>query len=97
LSEATFLPGARADLLEGLGHYRDQSPRVAQRLLAEVRRVVRFVETHPLASPRVRGDVRRRSLLRFPYSLIYYLDGESVVVVALAHHRRRPDYWHGRI
>jgi hypothetical protein len=30
---------------------------------------------------------------RFPYSIIYYVRGDELRVIALAHHRRRPEYW----
>lgn len=40
---------------------------------------------------------RRRFLVRkFPYSVVYYLRGDEVGVIALAHHRRRPAYWKSR-
>jgi hypothetical protein len=32
-----------------------------------------------------------------PYSIIYGLDGEVVVVVAVAHLYREPRYWAGRV
>ncbi|MCX7140839.1 MAG: type II toxin-antitoxin system RelE/ParE family toxin [Proteobacteria bacterium] len=40
---------------------------------------------------------RRFALRKFPYSIIYYLRGDELRVVALAHHRRRPGYWGGRM
>ena len=39
---------------------------------------------------------RRLPLRRFPFSIIYYTSGNSLRVIALAHHRRRPQYWSGR-
>jgi len=30
------------------------------------------------------------------YSIVYYVRGEELRVIALAHHRRRPSYWSGR-
>jgi plasmid stabilization system protein ParE len=92
-----FLPGARADLLEGIRYYHGQSPRVAQDFVAEVRRAVRFVAENPEASPRLRGDVRKKVLLKFPYSILYAAEARHALIVAVASHSRRPDYWHGRI
>jgi plasmid stabilization system protein ParE len=40
-----------------------------------------------------RGSLRRVSLHRFPYNLIYYVSAGEVRVIALAHQRRRPGYW----
>jgi mRNA-degrading endonuclease RelE of RelBE toxin-antitoxin system len=36
---------------------------------------------------------RMRTLRRFPYSVIYEVLGNTVTVLAVAHHRRRPGYW----
>ena len=45
------------------------------------------------------GDgVRIFRLSRFPYCIFYRYDEEKqqVVIVAIMHHKRRPDYWRGR-
>jgi len=34
---------------------------------------------------------------RFPFSVVFVDTSDSVVVLALAHHRKKPDYWSGRI
>jgi toxin ParE1/3/4 len=36
-------------------------------------------------------------MVRFPYSVIYSLLEDDVLVVAVAHHRRRPFYWRDRV
>ena len=47
--------------------------------------------------PEIEPGVRRCLLARFPYGLIYGLDGEMLVVVAVAHLHREPRYWVDRI
>ncbi len=39
---------------------------------------------------------RRGLLRRFPYSVIYRVEPEGILVVAVAHSRRRASYWRGR-
>lgn len=41
--------------------------------------------------------VRSASVKVFPYRVIYYLTDTSVVIVAYAHNRRKPDYWQHRL
>jgi hypothetical protein len=41
--------------------------------------------------------VRRCRLRRFPYGVIYHADEMEILVVAVAHAHRRPDYWRDRI
>jgi len=43
-----------------------------------------------------RTDVRRRVMHRFPYSLVY-LPRTEIIVIAVAHHKRRPGYWVSRL
>ena len=39
------------------------------------------------------GDIRRFVLNRFPYKLLYAIEGEVVVIVAVMHQHRHPEYW----
>jgi len=34
---------------------------------------------------------------RFPYRIVYAIVDESIFVIAVAHHSRRPRYWHDRL
>jgi hypothetical protein len=40
--------------------------------------------------------VRRFLLPRFPFAVAYVIRGDDVLVLAIAHTRRRPGYWRGR-
>ena len=51
----------------------------------------------PRMWPVWRGEVRRRVLGRFPYAVLYVVDPTGVLIVAIAHHKRRPGYWSGRL
>ena len=41
--------------------------------------------------------VRRKSLARFPYSVLYTVDPDVLYIVAVAHQKRRPNYWLRRL
>jgi len=45
----------------------------------------------------VRAAVRRVRLLRFPYNLVYCATTTEILILAVAHQRRAPDYWGHRI
>jgi len=44
-----------------------------------------------------RPDVRRLVLPRFPYSIVYTLERGEILIVAVAHAKRQPGYWLGRL
>jgi len=65
--------------------------------LDELDRVVRLVKAYPYSSPEIEPDIRRCLFARFPFSLIYGLDHETIVVIAVAHTHRTPHYWLDRL
>jgi plasmid stabilization system protein ParE len=91
-----FTAEASADLVAGVSFYDSEYPDLGQDFALEVRRLCRLIAKYPAAGLEVRPDVRRRLLRRFPFSILYILDDGEVVVIAVAHQRRRPGYWHRR-
>ncbi len=61
---------------------------------AAFEKILRFPEAAP--QWKSRPDRRVAVLDRFPFTLAYQLTGDEVVILALAHHRRRPGYWSRR-
>jgi plasmid stabilization system protein ParE len=56
----------------------------------------------PQAGSPVRGlppdlTVRRRAVMRFPYHVVYMELETHIRILAIAHDRRRPGYWHDRL
>ena len=64
--------------------------------VAEFERAADLILANPILGVIFRGSRRRYFLRRFPYSVIYQVAAEELRVVAVAHHRRRPDYWVNR-
>ena len=47
--------------------------------------------------PRLRsGDYRRVNLHSYPYYIAYALRDDCIVLLAIGHGARRPEYWIGR-
>jgi toxin ParE1/3/4 len=94
---ASVSPEADRELSDGAVYYaQEANAELGLAFVAEFERVLGLLCRHPrLGTPWRRGR-RRFPLRRFPYSIIYYLKGEDLRVIALAHHRRRPGYWAGR-
>ena len=62
--------------------------------VARIDRDPRMFPLHSLASPR--RPFRFVTLDQFPYSVIYVETATAVVLLAVAHHSRRPGYWRRR-
>ena len=82
--------------------YEERRPGLALKFAADVGRALDVIGEAPFTWalwPGVRRDVKvRRFLLSaFPFAVAYVVQRDRVVVLAVAHTRRRPDYWIKRI
>lgn len=57
-----------------------------------------LVENNPEIGTMISGDglTRRALVARFPYQVVYRLRPAEIVIVAVAHLKRRPGYWKNR-
>jgi plasmid stabilization system protein ParE len=92
-----FLAPAQRELDDAVAWYNEQVIGLGLEFLDELDRAVRRVLAFPLSYPEIEPGIRRCRLARFPYGLIYGVDDETVVIVAVAHLHRRPRYWIDRI
>ena len=91
-----FLLPAELELLDGAAYYETQAPGLGARFLAAAELAVKDISDHPESWTVVRTTIRRRLIRRFPYGFLYRNDPEEVVVLAVMHLHRQPDYWHQR-
>jgi plasmid stabilization system protein ParE len=96
LKSADFRPAASAEVDEAYLWYENQRQGLGEEFLFAVQNAVDSVLENPEMYPVVRRDTRRVLLNRFPYSLLYRLVHERVVVVACFHAKRDPQRWHSR-
>jgi plasmid stabilization system protein ParE len=88
---------AEEELLNEIGYLELRVPGLGRRFYAEVRRVERLVSQFPESAPEVLPGIRRHNLRKFPLSLIYAIEEDGLLILAVAHHSRRPRYWLPRI
>jgi len=81
---------AEAEIAEVFAWYDQNGLDQGRAFLVELERVERFVRLNPLLYPKVEGDIRRANLRRFPYSLFYVVDDETVTVLSCFHQHRDP-------
>ena len=92
---------AEAELAETARWYDQQRPGLGVDFLRSIGRVVARIEVAPQTGSPVPGvtdaDIRRLLVRRFPYHVVYVELPDRIQVLAIAHHRRRPRYWIGRV
>jgi plasmid stabilization system protein ParE len=91
-----LLLAADEEMNDAAGFYEAAASGLGGDFLDDVQHAIDAARDMPGLGPLVQDDFRRILLRRFPFSIIYALDSNSIVVVAIAHQRRRPGYWKGR-
>lgn len=92
-----FLPEAEQEMIEAALYYQSLSSGLGDDYLAEVERAVHSIATSPQTWPILEGDLRRRLIKRFPFGVLYRIEADKILIVAVAHLRKKPGYWKNRI
>lgn len=90
----TFHPEALEELIQAELYYAEISKELANDFYLEVEVAIGFLREFAEAGQKIHpAGVRKMILKRFPYQLIYVLEGQEFFVLAVAHQRSQPEYW----
>jgi len=92
-----FLTLARDELAEAKRFYNRQQQRLGETFQREAQTAARLIQERPLAWQIEVEPVRRFLFDRFPYKMLYIIRAKRLVVIAVAHQHRQPDYWIDRV
>jgi len=95
--KARFIAPAKQELDEAIKYHNAKIPGLGDDLFNEIVSAAQKLCELPELWPKVRKNIRRCRLKRFPYSLLYRAGPEEIVIIAVMHNRRRPAYWRSRI
>lgn len=88
---------AEDELLNEIGYLELQTKGLGRRFFAEIRKAEDFIVQFPESAEEIRPGIRKRMLRKFRYSLLYSIEKDGLLILAVAHHSRRPGYWIGRV
>lgn len=86
-------PAAERDAEAAQGWYRERSALAARAFLTELMDAIQHLGEPPLVGSPYLAGTRRQFLPTFPFSLVYRVEAGRIVLIAIAHHRRKPGYW----
>ncbi len=96
-----FHPAARDELREAAAWYERAMPGLGEQFHREVERILDVLSARAAPGLQVRTAsgraIERVFLNRFPYAIYFESLEEDCVIWAIAHGRRRPYYWRGRL
>lgn len=91
-----FLPPAEDEMSEAALFYDSASVGLGVDFLDDVQQRIDNLREYPKSGTQIAPQLRRKLLHKFPFSIIYSEEADGIVIVSLAHHRRRPGYWQSR-
>jgi plasmid stabilization system protein ParE len=94
--QVRFTELAKLEFDEARAWYRLIRPELGSSFSQEVRTATQRITHMPLMYLLEMGDIRRCVLKQFSYTLRYAVRGELIVIVAVSHQHRAPDYWVNR-
>lgn len=93
----TFKPEAKLDLAEAYEWYEQRDAGLGAEFMRAVDSCAHQIERHPEMYPVVHKNVRQALTRRFPYSIFYLVEGDTIYVVSIFHASRDPKAWGNRV
>ena len=94
---ATIRPEAENDLKEAFSWYEDKRQGLGHDFLLQVDAGLKLIERNPKIYPPEYKGTRKHVIKRFPYKVVYLVEKERIIVLAVIHGKRSPNLIKKRI
>lgn len=85
------------ELDEAITYYEAQQSKLGKRFYEEFKSVLERMSRFPESCQQITFDIRQCLFKSFPYSVIYQIRSERLLVVSISHHHRKPYHWKDRL
>lgn len=92
-----WLDEAKLELSEAALYYQWQEHGLGDSFIDQVEAAVRKIMRDPTLPREFDPPYRKVVTKRFPYQVIYAIEAETVLIVAVMHQHREPEYWRERL
>ena len=86
----SFLTEADEEFRKAARYYEHECPGPGLTFIVAVHKAISWIMENPMAATPVGSGIRSKVVGRFPYSVLYAVEGNVLVIIAVAHQRRRP-------
>ncbi len=93
----SFLGPARDEFEEAVEFYDHHRAGLGDEFEQEVESTIRRILDHPKAWNPLSLRARCCRTRRFPYGVIYQVRDDQILIVAIMHLKRKPNYWKDRL
>ncbi|MBN2825735.1 MAG: type II toxin-antitoxin system RelE/ParE family toxin [Campylobacterales bacterium] len=92
-----FHPDISDDIMPSYQWYQEQTDGLGDSFISELEKAYEAIVYMPQTWSPFKYGFKRYILTRFPFSVIYKEEEESILIIAIMHHSRNPNYWLERI
>jgi plasmid stabilization system protein ParE len=92
-----FHPEALDEFEAGARYYAERQPGLELRFISNIEAAIHRICEGPGIWRAIEGDVRRCLVHVFPYAVLYSIELDHVLVIAVMHCSREPGYWRHRL
>ncbi|PRM99505.1 type II toxin-antitoxin system RelE/ParE family toxin [Aliarcobacter cryaerophilus] len=92
-----FLELAEQEFYDSQEYYEEHQTNLGNKFTSEVYNALKRIQKFPSMFIKVKKDIRKCIINKFPFNILYSIEGDIILVIAIAHHHRNPDYWIDRI
>ena len=97
MKKIVIAPEGFEDLNEALEFYLSKSPKIAHDFYSIIEYSLKTIQNAPKRWKIIENSFRSYVISRFPFKIIYFEEENEIIVIAIAHLKRNPDYWKTRI
>ncbi|MBF2017440.1 MAG: type II toxin-antitoxin system RelE/ParE family toxin [Rivularia sp. T60_A2020_040] len=91
-----FHPEALTEYAQAVQHYTEQRVDIAQGFIDAIEDAVYRIKESPTRYIAIDEDVRRCMTRKFPYGILYTIEQDYILILAVMHCSRKPGYWKSR-
>ena len=92
-----FHPEALQEYRQATTWYAQREPRVALEFVEAVEDAIKRILESPTRWRVIEEDIRRCFTHVFPYAILYSIEQDFLLIVAVMHFSREPNYWKRRV
>ncbi len=92
-----FHPEALIEFSEATIYYSEKSSKLGLAFYTEVENTIHRIIENPKLFRIIEEDIRRCLTRRFPYGILYTIEEDYILIVAVMHGSRKPSYWKHRV
>lgn len=91
-----FHPDALTEYADAVRYYTEQRTEIAQAFINAIEDAVYRIRESPTSYTAIDEDVRRCMTRKFPYGILYTIEQDYILILAVMHCSREPGYWKNR-